>query len=89
MFLGKLKSYALLILSVITGALAFALKFMGARNKRLEHEAKTQRVKYEKVKEVMEKDIEIDWEYDKRTEELADEIKKKRTSSELSDPNRW
>ena len=44
---------------------------------------------YERAKEVMEQDAEIDRQLDVRTEEIADEIEDKKSTSELSDPNRW
>ena len=44
---------------------------------------------YERAKEVMEQDAEIDRQLDVRTEEIADEIEDKKSTSELSDPNKW
>lgn len=44
---------------------------------------------YERAKEVMEQDAEIDRQLDVRTEEIANEIKDKKSTSELSDPNKW
>ena len=41
------------------------------------------------AKEVMEQDAEIDRQLDVRTEEIADEIEDKKSTSELSDPNKW
>jgi hypothetical protein len=37
----------------------------------------------------MEQDKEIESDFDQRTKELAEQIEKDGTSSELSDPNNW
>ena len=47
-----------------------------------------QKARAEHAKRVMEKDVEIEREHDKRTEDLADDIKNG-SSNELSNPNRW
>lgn len=85
----NIKHYALLILSGLVAALAFLLQFVGARSKRLKYEAEAFKAKAHHAKTVMEKDKEIDLEYDKRTKELADDVEKNGTSDELRDPNKW
>ena len=68
---------------------AFLLRLSGARSASRKIESKANKKKVEFAKKVMKKDKEIELEHDVRVEELHDEIKKKKTSSELSDPNEW
>mgnify|MGYP001826581473 CR=1 FL=1 len=86
---GKMKTYALLILSGLVSVLGLLLTISGSRSKRLKRQAETYKAKAHHAKKVMEKDVEIEREHDERTEKLADEIEKKKTSSELSEPNEW
>ena len=85
----KIKTYGLLILSVLASALGFLAMIFGSRSKRLSAEKERVERQYQRAKEVMEKDVEIELEHDERTEKLADEIEKKRTVGELSNPNEW
>lgn len=89
MIWGRIKTYGLLILSALAAVLAFLLKIFASRGKRLKIEAETYKAKAHHAKSVMKKDVEIDREYDERTEKLAEEIERKKTSSELSNPNDW
>ena len=85
----KLKTYALLISSGLVTVLAFLLKIVGARSKRLSRQNEKLKANVQHQREVMQKDKEVELEHDVRTEELADEVEKNGTSSELSDPNKW
>ena len=68
---------------------AFLLRLSGARSASRKIESKANKKKVEFTKKVMKKDKEIELEHDVRTEDLADDIEKKGTSDELSDPNDW
>ena len=85
----KLKVYALAFLSGLVTILALVLRMRGLQLKQEKIKSKAAEAKAEHAKKVMERDIEIDREFDKRTEDLARDIKKKRTSDELSNPNKW
>lgn len=67
----------------------FLLRLSGARSAANKLEAKSNKARLEHAKEVMEQDKVIEREHDARTEDLAKEVKEKKTSSELSDPNQW
>lgn len=86
---AKIKTYGLLILSGLVSVLGLLLTIFGSRSKRLKVEKERVERQYQRAKEVMEKDVEIELEHDERTEKLADEIEKKRTVGELSNPNDW
>ena len=89
MILGKVKSYALLILSVLAGLLAFLLKMSSSRSKRLKTQSEHYKAQAEKAKEVVKKDIEISTDADERTKKAAEEIEREGHTDELSDPNNW
>ena len=84
-----IKRYWNLVLPLLLISGAFLMRLSGARNASRKIEAKANEKKLEHAQDVMKKDKEIELEHDVRTEELADEVKKKNTSSELSDPNDW
>ena len=73
-----------LLLSVGSSLLTWLL----LRSRQSRKDAKMAKARVEHAKKVMEQDVEIEREHDKRTEDLADELKNG-SSSELSDPNRW
>lgn len=83
--LAYLKTAWLALVSV-GGAVATFFLMYGRQQKKEKDRIARQ---YERAKEVMEQDKEIDRERDKRTEELANDLEKKRTLGELSDPNDW
>ena len=89
MLIGRLKTYLLLILSGLLTVAAFLLKLSGSRSRRLKRQAENAKARARHAEDVMRNDIEVDLEYDQRTKELKDEVEKRRTSSELSDPNDW
>lgn len=73
-------------LLTLGGSLLTFLLMMSAKNRRERKEAEA---RAEHLKNVMTQDKEFEQEHDERTEELADDIKKKKTSSELENPNDW
>jgi len=68
---------------------AFLLRLSGKRAASNKIESKLNKARAEHAKDVMESDLDVDREHDVRTEEIAEEIEKKKTSSELSKPNEW
>ena len=85
--LSAAKSNALLILSALAALLAFLLKLSTARSAKLKQQSEIYKAKAHHAKTVIKNDLEAEREYDVRTEELADDIREKRVSRELSDPN--
>lgn len=86
---GSIKSYASLLIGGLLTALVFLTKFWRGRAKKEKERADRNERMFERAKEIAEVDTEATRERDRRTEELADEIEKKRTSSEHSNPNAW
>jgi len=82
-----LKSNVLLVLSGLTAVLAFLLKLSVSRSAKLKQQSENFKARAHHAKVVMQKDAEAVREHDIRTEELASEVKEKRTSSELRNPN--
>ena len=80
-------------IKIIWGALLFAggvaISLLASTSVKNRKEKKRIQRQYERAKEVMDQDVEIDRQADVRTEEIKDEIEKKRSTSELSDPNKW
>jgi Na+/phosphate symporter len=73
-------------LLITLGSSLLTLLLLRSRQNR--KDAKEARARVEHAKRVMEKDVEIEREHDKRTEDLADDIENG-SSNELSDPNNW
>ena len=80
-------------IKIVWGALLFAggvaVSMLASTSVKNRKEKKRIQRQYERAKEVMDQDVEIDRQADVRTEEIKDEIEKKRSTSELSDPNKW
>lgn len=80
-------------IKIVWGALLFAggvaVSMLASTSVKNRKEKKRIQRQYERAKEVMDQDVVIDRQADVRTEEIKDEIKKKRSTSELSDPNKW
>ena len=68
---------------------AFLLRLSGKRDATRKIESKINKAKADHAKVVMESDLEIDIQHDTRSEEIAEEIEEKKTSSELEKPNEW
>lgn len=83
--IGYWRAALTLLLSLGASLVTFLLMRSGQNRK----DAKEAKKQAERVIEIAEKHKEIDREFDKRTEDLAHEIEKKKTSSELSNPNDW
>ena len=83
-----IKRYWTLVSGLLITLGSSLLTFLLMRSRQNKKDAKMQRARVEHAKRVMEQDVEIEREHDKRTEDLADDIKNG-SSSELSDPNRW
>lgn len=78
--------------AALTALLTFgasALTFFAMRSRQSAKDKKIAQRKYERAVEIARKNAEIDREFDARCEEIAREVEKKKTSSELSDPNKW
>ena len=65
------------------------LTWLLLRSKQNRKNAKEAKAELEHAKNVMNRDIEIEREHDVRTEEIAKELKDKKSTDELSDPNKW
>jgi hypothetical protein len=65
------------------------LTFLLMRSSSKKKEAEMMKARAEYLTRVMEQDKEIESDFDQRTKELAEQIEKDGTSSELSDPNNW
>jgi len=87
--IGRLKSIGLGVLGVLLTVTTVLLRMFFLRSQRLEKANEENKAKLHHAKTVMKADVEIEREHDKRTEDLAEEIKKKKTSSELENPNEW
>lgn len=85
----KIKAYWYIALGLLVSGLAVAVKILTGQNSRLRRQVETTDAKIKHAKAVIKADVEADREYDERAEKLAEEIKKKKTSSELKDPNQW
>jgi hypothetical protein len=86
MFLTK---YFKLIWSGVLFLAGVLVTFLTTNSLKNRKEKKRVTRQYERAKEVMEQDAEIDRQLDVRTEEIANEIEDKKSTSELSDPNKW
>ena len=84
-----IKKYWNLALLLLLPLGAFLLRLSGARSASRKIESKANKARAEHAKDVMESDLEIDRQHDTRSEEIAEEIEKHKTSSELSNPNEW
>ena len=83
-----IKKYWTLASGLLITAGSSLLTFLLLRSRQTRKDAKEAKARVEHAKRVMEQDVEIEREHDKRTEDLADDIKNG-SSNELSDPNRW
>jgi hypothetical protein len=86
MFLTK---YFKLIWSGVLFLAGVLVTFLTTNSLKNRKEKKRVTRQYERAKEVMEQDAEIDRQLDVRTEEIANEIEDKKSTSELSDPDKW
>ena len=84
-----IKKYWNLALLLLLPLGAFLLRWSGARSASRKIESKLNKAKADHAKVVMESDLEIDIQHDTRSEEIAEEIEEKKTSSELENPNEW
>ena len=84
-----IKTYAKLIWSGLLFVGGAVLSFLLMQSRSNRKEKKRIKAQYEHAKKVMQKDVEIELEFDERTERLKDEVEKKKSSSELSNPNDW
>ena len=84
-----IKKYWNLALVLLLPLGVFLLRLSGARSATKKIENKLTEKKLKHAENVMAKDVEIELEHDVRVEELADEVEKKKTSKELSNPNDW
>ena len=89
MLFGKIKNYLIGILSALVTALALGLKWSGSRRKQAEARAEQADAISKHNKDVSEKKVENERVYRGRTRELAREIEDKKSTDELSDPNKW
>lgn len=87
--LNSIKAYLYIGIGLLVSGLLVAVKILTGQNSRLRRKVETTDAKIKHAKAVIRADVEADREYDERTEKLAEEIKKKKTSSELKDPNQW
>ena len=88
MILGKLKTYALLILSGLVAVLAFLLKIFGSRSRRLKQQAETYKAQANRARVVAERDNEIEGQTQSRRADAAKELKETGGSSTFRDPNK-
>lgn len=86
---GTIKSYASLLFGGLLTILASLTAIFYRSSKKQRERAERNERAYRKAVEIAEKDREVEREHDQRTEDLAKEIEEKKSSSELSDPNRW
>ena len=89
MILTKMKGYLIagwsLLLSL--GTFLLTLSVTRSRQRKKDNEILKARMKHQK--DVMIADKEFEQERDQRTEQLRDDIEKKKSSSELENPNEW
>ena len=84
-----IKKYFYLGIGVVISALVVVVKVLSARNSRLSRKLDTAQAKANRAAVVVNREREIEREFDSRTEDLAKEIEEDGKSSELSDPNDW
>ena len=84
-----IKKYWTLAWSLLLTVGSSLLTFLLLRSRQNKREKKMAEAREKHLRDVMIADKEYEQEHDKRTEKLADEIKKKKASSELSEPNKW
>jgi hypothetical protein len=89
MIFGTMKKYIILGWSLFLSLGASLLTFLLMQSGKNRREKKAAEARLKHAQDVMTQDKEIDREHDKRTEDLADEIKNKKKSSELENPNDW
>ena len=87
--IGRLKSIGLATLGVLLTATTVLLRMFFLRSQRLEKANEENKAKLKHTQDVMIADKEFEQEHDQRTEQLRDDIEKKKSSSELENPNEW
>lgn len=85
--IGKMKGYLLAAWSLLLSLGTFLLTFSLLRSGRNKRERKEAEARLRHAQDVMEQDKEIERELDVRTEELANDVEKRR--AELRNPNTW
>ena len=88
MIFGKVKNYLIAILSTLATVLAFGLKWSGSRRKQAEARADQADAINEHNKDVAKKKVKNEKVFRGRTREIAREIEDKKSTDELSDPNK-
>jgi len=88
MILSKIKVYGYILLGLLVGGLTIAVKILAGKNSRLTKELETKDAKIHHAKVVEQKKQQTEVELRSRTADLAKELEEKKTSSELSDPNK-
>ena len=83
-----IRKYWALVSGLLLSVGSSLMTFLLLRSRQNRKDAKEAKARVEHAKRVMEQDVEIEREHDKRTEDLADDIENG-SSNELSDPNRW
>ena len=89
MIFGTMKKYIILGWSLFLSLGASLLTFLLMQSGKNKREKKAAEARLKHAQDVMAQDKEIDREHDERTEKLAEDIKKKKASSELESPNDW
>ena len=88
MIFGKVKNYLIGILSALAAVLAFGLKWSGSRRKQAEAKAEQLDAINEHNKHIQENSRKIANEFRSRSREIAKEIEEKKSTNELSSPNK-
>lgn len=87
MILGKIKSYALLLLSGIAAVLAIAVKLYKGRADKLEHQRDKYRAQARQAQEIAEAEAEIESEYSDAKREADRDIEEGRLPDSLRNRN--
>ena len=84
-----IKKYWTLAYGLLMTAGGSLLTWLLLRSKQNRKNAKEAKAELEHAKNVMNRDVGIEREHDVRTEEIAKELKDKKSTDELSSPNDW
>lgn len=87
MIWSKIKLYVYSAIGLLVAGLAVAVKFLSAKNSRLERKVKTTDARIEHAKAVIRADKEAEEQADIRIIEAKREIDEAGVSDELADPN--
>jgi len=86
--LTKLKTYGTALVAALLGVLSIAVTVLAKSNSRLRRQKDTANAGLDHAREVIEEDIEVDEQVDKRLADAANEIASGSAPSELTDPNK-